>query len=71
MVHRHLIHSLHFRIQYLRWTLYLLNPEQKRIRVNVGGELLHVLSVQGGPEWHDLGTLDESWLGFTCAANTI
>jgi hypothetical protein len=39
----------------------LLNPEQKRIRVNMAGELLRVLSVQGARQWHDLVTLDESW----------
>jgi hypothetical protein len=46
-VHRSLTDSLHFRIQHLRWIPQLLNPEQKRIRVNMGGELLRVLSVQG------------------------
>jgi hypothetical protein len=34
-------------------------------------ELLRVLSVQGARQWHELVTLDESWFGFTCAANTI
>jgi hypothetical protein len=37
----------------------LLNSEQKRIRVNMAGELLRVLSVQGARQWHDLVTLDE------------
>jgi hypothetical protein len=46
-VHRHLTHSLHFRIQHLRWIAHLLNPEQQWIRVNMAGELLRVLSVQG------------------------
>jgi hypothetical protein len=68
-VHRHLTDSLHFRIQDLQWIPHLLNPEQKRIRVNMAGELLRVLSVQGARQWHDLVTLDESC--FTCAANTI
>jgi hypothetical protein len=48
-VHRHLTDSLHFRIQYLRWIPHLLNPQKKRIRVNMAGELLRVLSVQGAP----------------------
>jgi hypothetical protein len=39
----------------------LLNPEQKRIRANMGGELLRVLSVQGAHQWHNPVTLDESW----------
>jgi hypothetical protein len=39
----------------------LLNPEQKRIRVNRAGELLRVLSMQGVRQWHDVVTLDESW----------
>jgi hypothetical protein len=59
-VHRHLTNSLHFRIQHLRWIPHLLNPQQKRIRVNMAGELLRVLSVQGARQWHDLVTLDES-----------
>jgi hypothetical protein len=49
----------------------LLNPEQQWIPVNMGSELLRVLSVQGARQWHDLVTLDESWFGFTYAANTI
>jgi hypothetical protein len=60
-VHRHLIDSLYFRIQHLRSIPDLLNPEQKRIRVNMAGELLRVLSVQGARQCHDLVTLDESW----------
>jgi hypothetical protein len=39
-----------------------LNAEQKRIRVAMAAELLRVLSVQGARQWHDLVTLDESWL---------
>jgi hypothetical protein len=41
----------------------LFNPEQMRIRVNMAGELelLRVLSIQGGRQWHDLVTPDESW----------
>jgi hypothetical protein len=60
-VHRHLIDLLHFRIQHLRWIPDLLSPEEKRIRVNMAGELLPVLSVQGAHQWHDLVMLDESW----------
>jgi hypothetical protein len=39
----------------------LLNPQQKRIRLNGADELLRVLSVQGARQWHDMATLDESW----------
>jgi hypothetical protein len=60
-VHRQLTGSLHFRIQHVRWIPHLLNPEQKWIRVNMAGELLRVLSVQGARQWHDLLRLDESW----------
>jgi hypothetical protein len=60
-VHRHLSDSLRFTIQHLRWIPHLLNPEQKPIWVNMAGELLRVLSMHGGPEWHDLVMLDESW----------
>jgi hypothetical protein len=63
-VHRHLTDSLHFRIQHLRWILHSLNPEQKRTRVKMAGELLRVLSVQGARQWHDLATLDESWFSW-------
>jgi hypothetical protein len=46
-VHRHLTDSLHFKIQHLRSIPRLLNPQQKRIRVNMASELLRILSVQG------------------------
>jgi hypothetical protein len=59
-VQRHLTGSVHFRIQHLRRSPRLLNPQQKRIRVNMAAELLRVLSVQGVRQWHDLATLDES-----------
>jgi hypothetical protein len=59
-VHRHLVDSFHFRIQHLRWIHHLLNAEQKRILVNMSGELLRVLSVQGARQWHDFVSLDES-----------
>jgi hypothetical protein len=51
----------------------LFNPEQKRIRVNMAGELelLRILSILPARRWHDLVTLDESWFGLTCAASTI
>jgi hypothetical protein len=45
----------------MRWIPHLLNPEQKRIRVNIAGELLRVLSGKIARQWHDMGTLDESW----------
>jgi hypothetical protein len=36
--------------------------EQKQIRVQMAIELLQVLSVQSTPQWHDIITLDESWI---------
>jgi hypothetical protein len=38
-VHSHLTDSLRFRIQHLRWIPDLANAEEKRIRVNMAGEL--------------------------------
>jgi hypothetical protein len=36
--------------------------EQKQIRVQMAIELLQVLSVQSTRQWHDIVTLDESWI---------
>jgi hypothetical protein len=40
----------------------LLTAEQKHIRVQMAIELLQVLSVQSTRQWHDIVTLDESWI---------
>jgi hypothetical protein len=40
----------------------LLTVEQKQIRVLMAIELLQVLSVQSTRQWHDIVTLDESWI---------
>jgi hypothetical protein len=40
----------------------LLTAEQKQIRVQTVIELLQVLSVQSTRQWHDIITLDESWI---------
>jgi hypothetical protein len=40
----------------------LLTVEQKQIRVQMAIELLQVLSVQSTRQWHDIVTLDESWI---------
>jgi hypothetical protein len=40
----------------------LLTAEQKQIRVLMAIELLQVLSVQSTHQWHDIVTLDESWI---------
>jgi hypothetical protein len=40
----------------------LLTAEQKQIQVQMAIELLHVLSVQSTRQWHDIVTLDESWI---------
>jgi hypothetical protein len=40
----------------------LLTAEQKQIWVQIAIELLHVLSAQSTRQWHDVVTLDESWI---------
>jgi hypothetical protein len=39
-----------------------LTAEQKQIRVQMAIKLVQVLSVQGMRQWHDIVTLDESWI---------
>jgi hypothetical protein len=60
--HRHLMQSLRFTVRHLRWVPHFLTVEQKQIRVQMVIELLQVLSVQSTRQWHDIGTLDESWI---------
>jgi hypothetical protein len=36
--------------------------EQKQIRIQIAIELLQALSVQSTRQWHDIVTLDESWI---------
>jgi hypothetical protein len=43
-------------------SLTLLTAEQKQIRVQIATELLQVLSVQSARQWHDIVTLDKSWI---------
>jgi hypothetical protein len=45
-VHRHLAQSLRFTVRHSRWVLRILTAEQKRIRVDMAGELLRVLASQ-------------------------
>jgi hypothetical protein len=40
----------------------LFDGEQKQIRVLMAIELLQVLSVQSTRQWHDIITLDQSWI---------
>jgi hypothetical protein len=40
----------------------LLTAEQKQIQVHMAIELLQVLSVQSTRQWHDIVTLDGSWI---------
>jgi hypothetical protein len=42
--------------------LTLLMAEQKQIRVLIAIKLLQVLSVQSTGQWHDIVTLDQSWI---------
>jgi hypothetical protein len=49
----------------------LLTPEQKQIRIQMAIELLQVLSVQRTHQWHDVVTLDESWIYLFSEHNLI
>jgi hypothetical protein len=40
----------------------LLTAEQKQIRIQMTIKLLQVLSLQSTRQWHDIVTLDESWI---------
>jgi hypothetical protein len=40
----------------------ILTAEQKQIPIQMAIELLQVLSVQSTRQWHDIVTLDESWV---------
>jgi hypothetical protein len=60
--HWHLTQSLRFTVRHLRWVPHFLTVEQKQIRVRLATELLQVLSVQSTRQWHDIVTLDESWI---------
>jgi hypothetical protein len=39
-----------------------LTAEQKQIRIQMAIEPLQVLSVQSARQWHDIVTLDKSWI---------
>jgi hypothetical protein len=41
-----------------------LTAEHKQIPVQMAIELLHVPSAQSARQWHDIVTLDESWIYF-------
>jgi hypothetical protein len=49
-------------VRLLRWVLHFLAAKQKQILVQMAIELLQVLSVQNTRQWHDIITLDESWI---------
>jgi hypothetical protein len=59
---RYLTQSLRFTVRHLRWVPHVLTAEQKQNQVQMVIELLQVLSVQSTPQWHDIVTLDESWI---------
>jgi hypothetical protein len=61
-VHRHLTQSLCFTVRHLRRVPHFLTAEQKQIRVQKAIELLQVLSVESTRQWHDIVTLDKSWI---------
>jgi hypothetical protein len=61
--YRRFTQSLRFMVRYFRWVPPpLLTAKQKQIRVHMAIELLQVLSVQNTRQWHDIVTLDESWI---------
>jgi hypothetical protein len=62
IVHQHLTQSLRFTVRRLQWVPHFLTEEQKQIRVQMATELLRVLSAQSTRQWHDIVTLDESWI---------
>jgi hypothetical protein len=61
-MHQHLTQSFRFRVRHLRWVPQFLTVEQKPIRVQMAIELLQVFSVQNTRQWHDIVTLDGSWI---------
>jgi hypothetical protein len=60
--HRQLAQSFRVTVRHLRWVPHFLTVEQKQIRVQMAIKLLQVLSVQSTRQWHDIVTLDESWI---------
>jgi hypothetical protein len=58
----HLKQSLRFTVQHLRWVPHFLTAKQKQIRVQIAIKLLQILSVQSTRQWHDIITLDKSWI---------
>jgi hypothetical protein len=61
-VYRRLTQSLGFVARHLRWVPHALSNTQKGERVNLSQRLLRMLEVQRDRAWHDIVTLDESWL---------
>jgi hypothetical protein len=49
-------------VRLLRWVPHILTAEQKQIWIQMAIELLQALSVQSTRQWHDIVTLDESWI---------
>jgi hypothetical protein len=60
--HGHIMQSLRFTVRHFRWVPHVLTAGQKQIRVLMAIKLLQVLSVQSTRQWHDIVTLDESWI---------
>jgi hypothetical protein len=46
-------------LRHLRWVPHFFTAGQKRIRVDIAGELLRVLSSQMTHQWYDIVTLDQ------------
>jgi hypothetical protein len=60
--HWHLTQSFRFTMRYVRWVPHFLTTERKQIRAQMAIKLLQVLSVKSTGQWHDIVTLDESWI---------
>jgi hypothetical protein len=65
IVYRRLTQSLGFVACYLRRMPHALSDAPKGERVNLSWRLLRMLEVHRDRAWHDIVTLDESWLSLS------
>jgi hypothetical protein len=61
-IYRHPTQSLGFVASHLRWVPHVLSDAQKDERVNLSRRLSRMLEVQRDRVWHDIITLNESWV---------
>jgi hypothetical protein len=64
-VYRRLTQSLGFHVRHLRWVPHRLSDAQKSNRVELSQRLLSMLTTQQSRYWHDIVTLDESWVSLS------